>query len=169
MSKPAPQVDIDKDLEAVNVFISTILQKHDISFNKLIGMLKKIRKEEEILKVASSIFRERTLGILEALTKFLREEHNMRYSEIAMLLNRDNRVIWRTYHNAKKKFKDRLIADKKSVCIPVEVFSNRKLGLLENITKYLKEEIGLSNKEIAGILNRDNRTIWMSYNRAKNR
>ena len=107
--------------------------------------------------------------MLEALAKYLKEELNLRYHKIASLLNRDDKVIWMTYNNAKKKFKKRLIADKQAIWIPIFIFANRKIGALEALTKYLKEELKLTNYEIAGILNRDNRTIWTSYNRAKNK
>jgi len=43
--------------------------------------------------------------------------------------------------------------------VPVNIFNNNKLSALESIVKYLKENINLSNKEIARLLNRDSRTI----------
>ncbi|MFH1641539.1 MAG: hypothetical protein ABIC04_01435 [Nanoarchaeota archaeon] len=162
-----PVRDLDKDIEAVNTFVYSILKKNDISFTKLIDLVKRKREEEVVLKVPSSIFRERKLGILEALTKYLKEEIKMSYHDMATHLNRDDRVIWTTYNNGKKKFQGRLDIDRQSVWIPASIFANRKIGVLEVLTKYLKEEIELANCEIAGILNRDNRTIWMSYNRAK--
>ena len=39
---------------------------------------------------------------LEALVAYLREHLKLRYSEIAKMLERDARVIWSTYENAKK-------------------------------------------------------------------
>jgi len=83
------------------------------------------------------------------------------------LLNRDNRVIWRTYSNAGKKLKKRLAVDKKTIWIPISIFTDKKLGLLESLTKYLREDIEMTNYQIASALNRDNRTIWTSYSRAK--
>ena len=51
--------------------------------------------------------------------------------------------------------------------IPLEVISNRKLSVLESIVFYLKEEKHLSYRKIASLLNRDDRTIWTCYSRAK--
>jgi len=52
--------------------------------------------------------------------------------------------------------------------VPVNIFNNNKLSALESIVKYLKENINLSNKEIARLLNRDSRTIWSTnHNAAK--
>ena len=53
------------------------------------------------------------------------------------------------------------------VSIPSSIFKDRKLAPLESITEYLKDEHGMSLHEIAVILNRDDRTIWTCYNRAK--
>ncbi len=53
------------------------------------------------------------------------------------------------------------------ISIPVSVFKNRKFGMLESSVVYLKEEYKLSYHEIAVLLNRDDRTIWTSYNKAK--
>jgi hypothetical protein len=50
--------------------------------------------------------------------------------------------------------------------IPVILFSTKKLGVLEVIVKYLKENNSLSYVEIAKILNRDQRTIWTTYSKA---
>ena len=43
------------------------------------------------------------LGILEALTVYLKEEKRMRFVDIARVLERDQRTIWTTYHNARRK------------------------------------------------------------------
>jgi len=50
--------------------------------------------------------------------------------------------------------------------IPVTILSDRTLSALEHVTIYLKETHGLSYKEIATLLNRDQRTIWTTYQRA---
>ena len=52
-----------------------------------------------------SIFRDRKLSVLEVITEYLKEKKNMRYSEIAELLNRDDRTIWTSYNRAKEKRK----------------------------------------------------------------
>jgi hypothetical protein len=53
------------------------------------------------------------------------------------------------------------------ISIPISVFKNRKLGMLENAVVFLKEKCKLNYHEIAVLLNRDDRTIWSSYNKAK--
>jgi len=159
--------ELDKEIDAINTFVQIILEKNDISFSKLVEILRQKRGEKTTVKVPCCIFKERSLGILEALTKYIKEELDLGYNEIASLLNRDNRVIWRTYSNAGKKLKKRLAVDKKTIWIPISIFTDKKLGLLESLTKYLREDIEMTNYQIASALNRDNRTIWTSYSRAK--
>jgi len=167
MKEEALAKELDKEIDAINTFVQAILEKNDISFSKLVEMLREKREEKAIVKVPCCIFTERSLGILEALTKYLKEDLDLKYKEIASLLNRDNRVIWMTYNNARKKLKKRLAADKETIWIPVFIFTDKKFGLLESLTKYLKEDIEMTNHQIARALNRDNRTIWTSYSRAK--
>ncbi len=167
MKEEALAKELDREIEAINTFVQAILKKNDISFSRLTELLREKREEKLVIKAPCCIFKERSLGILEALTIYLKEELNLSYSEIASLLNRDHRPIWMTYNNAKKKFNNKLILDKQSLQIPISIFSERKLGLLEALTKYLKEDIEMANHEIAGALNRDNKTIWTSYNRSK--
>jgi DNA-binding CsgD family transcriptional regulator len=50
--------------------------------------------------------------------------------------------------------------------IPLKLFSSSKLGVLEVIVKYLKENTTLSYADIAKLLNRDQRTIWTTYSKA---
>lgn len=56
---------------------------------------------------------------------------------------------------------------KKSIPIPAYIFRDRSLSVLETLTEYLKEKKGLTYHEIAIMLNRDDRTIWTCYKRAK--
>lgn len=51
--------------------------------------------------------------------------------------------------------------------VPSSIFLDRNLAPLESISEYLKEEKGLSYHEIAVLVDRNDRTIWTCYNRAK--
>ena len=51
--------------------------------------------------------------------------------------------------------------------IPISVFKNNKLGILETAVKYLKEESGFSIKQIADLLNRKYTTIHSTYLKSK--
>ncbi|PLW80312.1 hypothetical protein C0585_03270 [Candidatus Woesearchaeota archaeon] len=51
--------------------------------------------------------------------------------------------------------------------IPLEVFRTRDLGALESLTVFLKEKKDMKFSEIGKALERDQRTIWTTYNKAK--
>lgn len=50
------------------------------------------------------ILRDRDVSALEAIVRYLKEEQKLTYSQIAQLLNRDDRTVWTTYKRAAKKF-----------------------------------------------------------------
>ncbi|MCX6751026.1 MAG: hypothetical protein NTZ83_06210, partial [Candidatus Pacearchaeota archaeon] len=52
-----------------------------------------------------------------------------------------------------------------NITIPATIFS-KELGALEALSKYMKENLGMSYHKIAELLNRDQRTIWTAYNKA---
>jgi len=70
-------------------------------------MGKKGRKDgsEGFISIPTAIFQDRELSVLEAIAEYLKEKKGMRYSEIAKLLNRDDRTIWTAYNRAKEKRK----------------------------------------------------------------
>lgn len=49
------------------------------------------------------IFKNRMLGVQEAIVKYLKENIGLNYHKIAVLLNRDDRTIWTVYSRVKKK------------------------------------------------------------------
>jgi hypothetical protein len=53
------------------------------------------------------------------------------------------------------------------VSIPSFVFRDRSVAVLECLVEYLKDERKLSFHEIAVLLNRNDRTVWTVYTRAK--
>lgn len=55
------------------------------------------------------------------------------------------------------------------VYIPTSAFRDRKLKVLEALVKYLKEQQQLNYSQIGRLLNRNPRTIWTAYQKAKRR
>ena len=51
--------------------------------------------------------------------------------------------------------------------IPSFVFRDRSVAVLESLVEYMKDSQGLSFHEIALLLNRNDRTVWTVYRRAK--
>lgn len=127
-----------------------------------------IAKEVEQV-VPCSIFKDRNLAPLESISEFLKEEKSLSYHEIAVFTGRNDRTIWTCYSRARKKRIDHPKQTPKTECvfIPLSIFLNRDLAPLEALTAYLKEKVNMSLHEIAVMLNRDDRTIWTSYDRSK--
>ncbi len=95
------------------------------------------------------------LSPCESLVKYLKEQKQHRYSEIARILNRDQRTIWCIYNRVKNK---PLNIAQTSHLIPIAIFSQRKLSILEHIVSHLKKQ-NLKTKQISQILNKKPSTI----------
>lgn len=124
-------------------------------------------KEESVVLIPLSVFLDRSISVLEAVSEYFMDEKGMSYHEIAVLLNRDDRTIWTCYNRAKKKRSKHVLAAEGGKCVPSSVFLDREVSVLEAITEYLKDEKGLSYHEMAVLLGRNDRTVWTCYNRAK--
>jgi len=66
-------------------------------------MSKKQDYNNKNLLIPSKILKDRTISSLEAITEFLKEERNLSYHEIGVLINRNERNVWTLYQRAKKK------------------------------------------------------------------
>jgi len=82
----------------------TIFNTYKNSKKKFSGKLEVKASEYDI---PISIFQNKG-SILKSIIVFLKEKHNLRFSEIAKLINRDQRTVW-TVYNRKKKRKNNLI------------------------------------------------------------
>jgi hypothetical protein len=116
-----------------------------------------------------SLFSNRSLGVLEVLVKFLKENQNLTYSDIAQLLNRNDRTIWTTYKKAQMKHSKPFDPSSEKTVVPCTVFLDRSLGPLQALTLYTRDEMKFTFNEISQMLNRDYRTVWLSYQNGKRR
>ncbi len=171
-----------RDASAVYSSLSNTPEVHSLlsTIEKLLGELKSHWNidDQQLLELINSnkepsffiplsIFSSRPLGILEAMSKYLHENLNLSYSQIAILLQRNQRTIWSSYMHAIKKNSNKFVPDYTSISIPFTIFQNRKHGTLEALVKYLHEEKKMSFRSIARSINRDDRTIWTVYSRVK--
>ena len=164
---PGIKKNIDKTIdlpkinheELFNEFLEFLKNKYNVKDQDL----RKTSTSKEI-KIPLSIFNDK-LGPLESIVKYLKEDLELSYEEIAKLLYRNKSPIIVTYRNSIKKFKDKLDI-KSDFFIPISIFSNLKLSVLETIVKHLKEKLNLTYHNIAVLLKRDDRTIWTIYSRA---
>lgn len=151
---------VDKDLETLKHTLHTLSKKYNITPLELTKLI------DTNIEIPSSIYQNKEISTLETTVKYLKENLNLKYSQISALLNRDERTIWATYHNSLKKTKSKLtISD--GISIPIKILSTRKFSILESITSYLKENHNLKFSEISKLFALDPRTIWTCYNRYK--
>ena len=122
--------------------------------------------------IPSSIFRDRRLSVLEAIIKYLKEERQLSFHQIAGILGRDDRNVWTVYDRVRRK---NLALDKEKPetieisdeLIPASIFLDRTVAVLEALVQHLKDVSRLNYHEIGMILGRNERTIWTAYARAK--
>ena len=107
------------------------------------------------------------LSGLEAISKYLKDVNKLKYCEIAKLIDRDDRTVWGAYSNASKKYNAGFNSENSNFNIPLSIFNKRPLSILETLTGFLKEDLNLRYCEIASLINKDQRTVWTAYNRAK--
>lgn len=119
------------------------------------------------ISIPISIFNNGSLGSFEAITKYLKENLKLRNCQIAYLLNRDSRTIWDSYASSRKKMEHDFLIEDTGIKIPLIIIRDRSLSVLETITEYLKNNLNLRYCQIASLLNRNDRTIWTVYNRAR--
>ena len=81
---------------------------------------------------------------------------------------RSNKKLLDKAIQIKKSYKlsdrDFLELIKNNIPIPLSIFKNS--SPLESLVKYLKDNLNFTLKEIASLLDRDQRTIWITYNNA---
>ena len=130
----------------------------------------KIKDTNQLVFLPIDIFNNDFLSSLETVTKYMKEELNYRFRDIALLLNRSQKTVWDAYDGSRKKMDSRFSLDKNiKFLIPCFVFRDRSVSFLEALTEYLKDNLNLRYCQIASLLNRDPRTIWTVYYRAKDK
>ena len=102
----------------------------------------------------------------EAITKYLKENKQLNFSQIGKLLNRDQRGIWGSYARAKKKQSEQFEVSHEHT-VPVSIFTERKFSLFEILVHHLVHEQNYKVAHISRLLNRKISTVWTVYNRAK--
>ena len=146
--------------EIINLLIQEIKKKYRIS-NKQISEFVESKRDIEI---PITIF-SKEIGGLEVVVKFMKENLNMNYHEIAGALQRDERTIWTAYNKAIEKDKTPIKVEDNEITISVELLRNRNFTVFEIIISSLKEQ-GMKFSEIAKLLDRDQRNIWTIYSNA---
>ena len=111
-----------KGLSALEVICKYLKEELEFNYAKIALLLNRnsrtiwttynnaVKKRKEKLSVKESrffvpvsVFKDRKFSVLEVIVSYLKDNFNLRYSEIAVLLARDERNIWTVYNRSKKK------------------------------------------------------------------
>lgn len=142
------------------------------STEELVRMQKRItevlRQKKRVLpsQIPVSIF-STELSPAEAVVKYLKEHHSLTFSEIARLINRDQRGIWGSYARARQKHPGQFDIGFTQHTIPLSCFNDRSRSILEHVVTHLKDEKKLKPAEICSLLNKKTSTIWTAYARSR--
>lgn len=156
------QLSKDKSVEALRILLHTLSEKHNLKTDELFDVI--VGKQEESIPLSAF---SSGLSALEVVVKFLKEEKNRRYSDIARLLNRDDRTIWATYSNSRKKSRAPLDLES-PVLIPISIFSSRDRSPLEALVSYMKNS-GYTVSQISRMLDKDYQTVYTTQRRGMSR
>src|SRR3989344_157673 len=89
----------DESFQIIKLAVEGVKEKYKITNKEILSLIEEKPTSKEIL-IPVSIFEDGRLSALEAVCKYLKEELELSYKKIAILLNRDSRTIWSTYNNA---------------------------------------------------------------------
>ena len=162
-------LDEAASLRKLNSILSKLSSKYGMDIDKILGLVK---KRAEYASIPAALFNN-PLSPLENVVLYMYIKLGFSQSRIAALLQRDHTTIWTTLDNALKKTDRRryraMIAklDKGQMAVPLNIFSDRKLSILENLCTYIKEKYNLTYHDISVLLGKDDRTIWTVVSRAR--
>lgn len=120
----------------------------------------------EDLTVPVSVF---AIGLSpsEALCAYLKEKKRLPFRRIGDLLNRDERSAWTSYRRAKSKRPDPLLISEEGLRIPVSIFTDRSMSILEHVVSYALEHTGMSVPNLARLLNKHPSALHTVIKRAR--
>jgi hypothetical protein len=147
------------ELEKFRFLLGQITEQYINKFEEIQG----IKKKEGI---PTEIFND-SLSPLETVVKYLKENNGISIKNIASSLNRSPKTIWQAYNQSRKKFSSILKPTSYEFTIPIENICISELSVLESIVTYLRQNYSLSYAKIATLLKRDQRTIWVVFDRAR--
>jgi len=121
----------------------------------------------EVIQIPIEIFHNSFLSGLEAIVKYFVENRAMSFNHISHILCRSYKTVWGAYHDSKSKMPQLINLHSESrALIPSSILVGRDLGIFESIVFYLKNELKFRYCNIARMLCRDQRTVWVSVSRA---
>lgn len=155
----------DKDpVSLTRLIVSYLNSRYNMSTSDVFELLTKFEHSAQNIFLPATLFSS-NLSPAEAIVLYLKDTRGMKFSEIAKLINRDERSLWGNYNRAKSK--GELVVEKTPYLIPLELFQDRSLSVLEHVVLYLKDNYGLNLQTISKLLNKKSTTVWSVFTRVK--
>ncbi len=147
----------------LNYLLTEMISEEDLQLSDLMEMFNEI-KSEQLIPLSIFSYKLKPAG---AICKFLRENLSYSNKKVSILINRDERSTWSSYQRAKLKMKKKFVDKNEEYRLPVSIFQDRSYSLMESLLIYLSKYYGLSNKEMAKLLNKSSNSIAVVVKRAK--
>ena len=158
------KMDKKEAVEELKKVIHEYRVQHGINRYELVDLVMGEEVLEDVIPVC--IFDKR-ISCFEAIVKYLRDNKSLSLNDIASLINRSKSTVATTYANAKRKMSIRFDVKSSEHDLPISILADRKFSVNEVLIKYLREKSCLRFSEIGKLIERDQRTVWTVYNRAK--
>jgi len=118
------------------------------------------------LHIPACVFNNK-LSSYETVVKFLRENHGYSFEKAGRVLGKQKSSTHRAYKKAIIKHKESLEITDLQFLIPLNIFKQTKLPVLEALVTFLKDSHELNYSQISALLMRNESTVRTAYNRAK--
>ena len=152
--------------QLLKIILQRLHQEQGLQLPELIQTFQAAKQEASI---PLSIFSSSSLDPAESLYKFLKENEKLSFQQIAAELHRDQKSIWATYRRSWKKKKQIFLIEEERYFLPFSIFKKRRYSFLESTVFYLNSVHHLSNKQIAGLLQRTPNTVAVLMKRARDK
>ena len=149
------------NIEILRKLFINVKKRYHLDSSELLNRL----EEKEVL-IPASVF-SKNLSSLETIVKYLKENLGLKNKGIAKITKRSVKTIYQAYSSANEKTRKKFEIKEAKYYIPISALTNRRLGVLESVVKFLKENYELNYSEIGRLLGRDPRTIWTAYRRGR--
>lgn len=103
----------------------------------------------------------------ESITKFLKEKHNLTFSQIAEMIGKETSSVWSSYKRTQIKVSGDFAFEDSDVKVPINAFAVPDLSILEALVLYVVDTKKLKISQVSSFVKKNKSTLWTAYNRAK--
>ncbi len=164
MRKVFSLTDREQSIEELKKILSQLQQEHNLNPQQALELA------TASPSVPLSVFAS-DRGPLESLVIYLHTGCHLDFKTISALLKRSYQTVWTSFKLGSAKpvgpsNEKHALAHLVSLPIPYSIFSDERLSISEALCRYLHETQRLRLRDIAILLNRDQRTVWTMHHRA---